>query len=90
MMCYQILAAESWDCFVCNPESLPSNCLLKTRRDWRENVKTVYDPIRDFLSVGPSITTKVPIKVLSLSEGIGTGIFLFMSKQFHLLFILYS
>ncbi|RWS30993.1 DNA methyltransferase 3-like protein [Leptotrombidium deliense] len=67
----KIVAAEKWECYICNPKSLSSSALLRTKSNWRENVKAFYDSVGNLLRSGVSEVGKSPLRVLSLFDGIG-------------------
>ncbi|RWS04448.1 DNA methyltransferase 3-like protein [Dinothrombium tinctorium] len=67
----KIVSAQSWECYICNENSLSEGCLLKPKRNWRENVKAYFDPIGILLRSDTSSAGKSPIRILSLCDGIG-------------------
>ncbi|KAJ8667726.1 hypothetical protein QAD02_009389 [Eretmocerus hayati] len=70
-----ILLRHPWYCFFCDPNQMV-NSVLKIRKDWRKEMISIYrdnceDNTRSDLE---RINCKRKIRVLSLFDGIGTGL----------------
>ena len=75
-----MLETEKWECYVCKPTDEETG-VLRVRTNWRFNVKAMFDPLLNGLKSAnlteESDNDKKPIRVLSLMDGIGSGIGLF-------------
>ncbi|XP_066951556.1 uncharacterized protein [Macrobrachium rosenbergii] len=76
-----IMDTDPWLCFLCTPYKLGTHGLLKPRPDWKEKAASCpSDPQENLPEVEdetPDISTfpQKPMRVLSLFDGISTGLF---------------
>ncbi|XP_064082111.1 LOW QUALITY PROTEIN: DNA (cytosine-5)-methyltransferase 3A-like [Macrobrachium nipponense] len=76
-----IMDTDPWECFFCTPYKLGTHGLLKPRPDWKEKAASgPSDPQENLPEVEddtPDISTfsQKPMRVLSLFDGISTGLF---------------
>ncbi|KAK9694866.1 C-5 cytosine-specific DNA methylase [Popillia japonica] len=69
-----IIKQDPWLCFICNPSAEYPNSLIKSRYDWKDKIQILFSQ-NSPISNRPSIPElKKPIRVLSLFDGIGTGL----------------
>ncbi|XP_071804547.1 DNA (cytosine-5)-methyltransferase 3A-like isoform X2 [Asterias amurensis] len=73
----KVLSKEHWSCYLCDPESTPAG-LLSCRSDWAQKLQLLFQrdnknfsPLRSYPPV--DMAKRRPIRVLSLFDGIGTG-----------------
>ncbi|KAK7070847.1 DNA (cytosine-5)-methyltransferase 3A, partial [Halocaridina rubra] len=77
----QIVEADPWLCFLCDPKNKMNRGLLKPRPDWKEKVaakdtKSSYEvPQVEDLTPDMSTFPNRPLRVLSLFDGIATGLY---------------
>ena len=66
--------AEEWHCFMCTEWQEDTHGLLRGKEDWKRNIIVLFQP-EDTLWQPPALseTSRRPVRVLSLFNGIGTG-----------------
>nr|XP_027231607.1 DNA (cytosine-5)-methyltransferase 3A-like [Penaeus vannamei] len=66
----RILKTDPWHCFLCDPYDPSTHGLIKPRPDWKNKVRYKFEDVPPDISF-----PKRPIRVLSLFDGIGTGLY---------------
>lgn len=70
-----ILQKHPWYCFICDPGVIPDDSVIKIRDNWRNRLISIYRLNCD--DRAPSSLERIDpnrkIRVLSLFDGIGTG-----------------
>lgn len=69
------MESSPWNCFLCTNETR-ENCALKIRTEWNIKLLRFLDDNKYGIRYS-DFANKGPINVLSLFDGIGTGIFAF-------------
>ena len=66
--------AEEWHCLMCTEWQEDTHGLLRGKKDWKRNIIVLFQP-EDTLWQPPALTktSRRPVRMLSLFNGIGTG-----------------
>ncbi|XP_050394662.2 DNA (cytosine-5)-methyltransferase 3A [Patella vulgata] len=71
----KIEKVSKWECFLCMPYHKSSHGLLQPRHDWRQRIVQFFETeVIDQIPNFDHLKKKKPLRVLSLFDGIGTGI----------------